>query len=68
MSRTARSSPVYAVAPGDTQLLAFFDAWLKAARGADIVDALYRYWMLGQIDATRPPRWSIGCDVLGWLG
>jgi hypothetical protein len=23
--------------------------------------------MLGQIDATRPPRWSIARDVLGWL-
>jgi hypothetical protein len=47
--------------------LAFFDAWLEAARNAGIVDALYRYWMLGQIDATRPPRWSIARDVLGWL-
>jgi ABC-type amino acid transport substrate-binding protein len=57
----------YAVAPGDAQLLAFFDAWLEAAGNAGIVDALYRYWMLGQIDATRPPRWSIARDLLGWL-
>jgi ABC-type amino acid transport substrate-binding protein len=35
--------------------------------GARIVDGLYRDWMLGEIDATRPPRWSIARDVLGWL-
>jgi Na+/H+-dicarboxylate symporter len=57
----------YAVAPGDGQLLAFFDAWLNAVRSVGILDGLYRYWMLGEIDATRPPRWSIGRDVLGWL-
>jgi Na+/H+-dicarboxylate symporter/ABC-type amino acid transport substrate-binding protein len=57
----------YAVAPGDGQLLAFFDAWLQGARSAGIVDQLYRFWMLGEIDATRPPRWSIGRNVLGWL-
>lgn len=57
----------YAVTPGDAQLLAFFDAWLQNARSAGIVDGLYRYWMLGEIDATRPPRWSIARDVLGWL-
>jgi Na+/H+-dicarboxylate symporter len=57
----------YAVAPGDGQLLAFFDAWLQNARSAGIVDGLYRFWMLGEIDATRPPRWSIAHDVLGWL-
>jgi len=57
----------YAVVPGDGQLLAFFDAWLQNARSAGIIDRLYRYWMLGEIDATRPPRWSIARDVLGWI-
>jgi Na+/H+-dicarboxylate symporter/ABC-type amino acid transport substrate-binding protein len=57
----------YAVAPGDPQLLAFVDDWIANARSAKIVDSLYRYWMLGQIDETRPPRWSIARDVLGWL-
>ena len=57
----------YAVAPGDQGFLAFFDAWLQAVRSAGIVDGLYRFWMLGEIDATRPPRWSIARYVLGWL-
>ncbi len=57
----------YAVAPEDDQLLAFFDAWLKAVQSAGIVDRLYRFWMLGEIDATRQPRWSVARDVLGWL-
>ena len=57
----------YAVAPGDPQLLTFVDAWLQNARSSGSVDRLYRYWMLGEIDAARPPRWSIARDVLGWI-
>ncbi|WP_295884610.1 transporter substrate-binding domain-containing protein [uncultured Thiohalocapsa sp.] len=57
----------YAVAPGDAQLLAFVDAWLDNARSGGIVDGLYRYWMLGETSSTRPPRWSIARDLLGWL-
>jgi Na+/H+-dicarboxylate symporter/ABC-type amino acid transport substrate-binding protein len=57
----------YAVTLGDPEILMFFDAWLDNARSAGIVDRLYRFWMLGEIDSTRPPRWSIAGDVLGWF-
>lgn len=57
----------YAVAPRDDKLLTFLDAWLQNARGAGSIDRLYRYWMLGEIDPTRPPRGSIARDELGWL-
>ena len=57
----------YAVRQGDTALLTFFNAWLSNARGDGAVDALYRYWMLGEIAHTRPPRWSIARDVFGWF-
>ncbi len=57
----------YSVARGDDDLLTFFNAWLVNAQGVGTVDALYRYWMLGEIQRARPPRWSVARDVLGWL-
>ena len=57
----------YAVQQGDDALLNFFNAWLLNARGDGTVDALYRYWMLGQVQETKPPRWSVVRDLLGWI-
>ncbi len=57
----------YAVRLGDSELLTFLNAWLLNARGGGTVGALYRYWMLGEVGATRPPRWSVARDVLGWI-
>jgi Na+/H+-dicarboxylate symporter len=58
----------YALAQdADPQLLTFFNAWLNNAQGYGTIDALYRYWMLGELDATREPRWSIARNVLGWF-
>ena len=57
----------YAVAKGDTDLLAYLDTWLLNAEADGTVDALYRYWMLGQVKETQPPRWSVIRNVLGWI-
>jgi hypothetical protein len=57
----------YAVARGDTQTLELFDAWLRTAQGHRTIAALCRYWMLGDIAATRSPRWSVARDLLGWF-
>lgn len=58
---------VYAVARGNTELLLFLDTWLLNAKREGIVDELYRYWMLGEVKETQPPRWSVIRDVLGWI-
>jgi Na+/H+-dicarboxylate symporter/ABC-type amino acid transport substrate-binding protein len=57
----------YAVARGNADLLQYLDAWLLNAAGDGTIDALYRYWMLGQVAKTQPPRWSIIRNVLGWV-
>jgi Na+/H+-dicarboxylate symporter/ABC-type amino acid transport substrate-binding protein len=57
----------YAVARGDTETLLALDTWLLNAKGNGTIDTLYRYWMLGQVQETQPPRWSIIRDVLGWM-
>lgn len=58
----------YAVARGDTDLLLYLDTWLLNAKTDGTIDALYRYWMLGDVKQTQPPRWSIIRDVLHWIG
>ncbi len=57
----------YSVARGNTDLLLYLDTWLLNARMDGTVDALYRYWMLGKVKETQPPRWSVIRDVLGWI-
>ncbi len=57
----------YAVARGEVDLANYFNAWLAGAKNQGIIDALYRYWMLGQVDKTKPPRWSVIRDVLHWV-
>jgi ABC-type amino acid transport substrate-binding protein len=56
-----------AARPGDTEVLNFFDAWLLNAKGDGTVHGLYRYWMLGELDEVRPPRWSVVGDILAWF-
>jgi len=58
----------YAVARGDSQLLLYLNTWLLNAEGDGTIDGLYRYWMLGDVKQTLPPRWSIIRNVLGWTG
>jgi len=58
----------YAVARLDTDLLLYLDTWLLRAKLDGTVDELYRYWMLGQVEATQPPRWSVIRNGLGWVG
>ena len=57
----------YAVARGEIDLANYFNAWLAGAKNQGVIDTLYRYWMLGQVDKTKPPRWSIIRDVLHWV-
>ncbi len=58
----------YAVAKGNQELLEAFNAWLQIQKASGTIDAMYAYWMLGQLSAAdRPPRWSVIRDVLGWV-
>lgn len=58
----------YAVARGDNALLLYLDTWLLNAKLDGTVDALYHYWMLGQVKEVQPPRWSVIRNLLGWIG
>lgn len=57
----------YVVARSNTDMLLYLDTWLLSARSNGTIDQLYKYWMLGQVKAKQPPRWSIIRNVLGWV-
>ena len=57
----------YAVARGDLDMLLYLDTWLLNAKLDGTVDELYRFWMLGEVAETQPPRWSVIRNVLGWI-
>ena len=67
--KPTRFIPVaYAAARENSTLLEAFDAWLLAEKSNGNVDALYRYWMLGEAAKTeKKPRWSVIRDVLEWV-
>jgi proton glutamate symport protein len=58
---------VYAVAHGNDDLLLYLDTWLLNAKLNGTVDEIYRYWMLGRVERTQPPRWSVIRNVLHWV-
>ena len=58
----------FGVARGNQSLAQTLDSWIIEEKAKGTVDALYRYWMLG--DAARnakPPRWSVIRDLLHWV-
>ncbi len=55
------------VARGNASLVEMLDAWITAEKARGTVDALYRYWLLGEAaKSAGPPRWSVLRNVLGW--
>jgi Na+/H+-dicarboxylate symporter len=57
------------VARGNQSLAQTLDAWIISEKGLGTVDALYRYWLLGEAaKSAKPPRWSVFRNVLGWGG
>lgn len=57
-----------AVARGNQSLAQTIDAWIIAEKARGTVDALYRYWLLGDAaKSVKPPRWSVIRNVLHWV-
>jgi hypothetical protein len=57
----------YPVARNDEAFATFLNTWIDLKRKDGTMDALFRYWILGQNVAPPHPRWSIARDVLGWF-
>ena len=56
----------YPVGGGDQAFARFLNTWIELKRKDGTIDALYKYWVLGQNAAPKQPRWSIMRNVLHW--
>jgi len=56
----------FAVPAGEYDFAALLGRWLAAKQSTGQIQEAYDYWILGKGTEYRPPRWSIGKDVLGW--
>jgi ABC-type amino acid transport substrate-binding protein len=57
----------FALAPGDVELATFLNTWFDLNRKNGTLEALRRYWILGQEEGVREPRWSVIRNVLHWV-
>ena len=60
--------PVAIPLPADAHSLAgFLNVWIDLKESDGTVQELYHYWVLGEQDVHRAPRWSVIRDVLHWV-
>jgi Na+/H+-dicarboxylate symporter/ABC-type amino acid transport substrate-binding protein len=57
----------YPVARRDLEWLNFVNTWIQLKKKDGTIDALYRYWILGENPQETHPRWSIIRNVLHWV-
>ena len=57
----------YVVAGQDVQMRDFLEYWISLRRKDGTATELYDYWVLGKIQESKAPRWSIIRDVLHWV-
>jgi Na+/H+-dicarboxylate symporter/ABC-type amino acid transport substrate-binding protein len=57
----------YPIARHDQAFATFINTWIDLKKKDGTLDALYRYWILGQDQGARKPRWSVIRDVLHWV-
>ena len=56
----------YPIARHDQGFASFVNSWIDLKRQDGTLDAVYKYWILGQNAAPHQPRWSIMRNVLHW--
>jgi ABC-type amino acid transport substrate-binding protein len=64
---TVKIPLAYPIGRHDQAFASFVNTWIELKRKDGTLDAVYRYWILGQDAAPRQPRWSIIRDVLHWV-
>lgn len=58
--------PLYYFVAKRSQLADFLNSWLKLKRRDGTIKQLYDYWILGEDQAAKTPRWSVLRNVLHW--
>lgn len=57
----------YLLPRGDPEMMEFINHWIELKEKDETIERLYDYWILGEMEGRRKPRWSIIRDVLGWV-
>jgi Na+/H+-dicarboxylate symporter len=57
----------YAMAWDDRDMADFVSAWIELKNKDGTIDKLYKYWILGESEAFKKPRWSVIRNVLHWI-
>jgi hypothetical protein len=64
---TVKVPLAYPIARQDRGFGAFVNTWIELKQKDGTLDALFRYWILGQERGAQRPRWSVIRDVLHWV-
>lgn len=56
------------MAPNDQSMAKFVSTWVELKKQDGTIANLYDYWILGESEALKKPRWSIISNVLHWTG
>ncbi len=57
----------YPIGRHDRRFQEFVNTWIELKKKDGTLDALFRYWILGQQRGSPRPRWSVIRDVLHWV-
>ena len=64
---TVKIPLAYPIAQQERGFGAFVNTWIELKQKDGTLDALFRYWILGQERGAGRPRWSVIRDVLHWV-
>jgi hypothetical protein len=64
---TVKVPLAYPITRDDARFVSFVNTWIELKRKDGTMDALYRYWILGQTAAARQRRCSVIRNVLHWV-
>jgi Na+/H+-dicarboxylate symporter len=57
----------YVLPPNDPDWAALVNNWIELKHRDGTLDALFRYWIMGQDPEGAQPRWSVVRNVLHWV-
>jgi Na+/H+-dicarboxylate symporter len=64
--RTGEVPVCYGLPKGDVEFNNFINRWILLKVTDKTIDRITDYWIYGQSDELKSPRWCIASDVLGW--
>ena len=64
--RTSRVPVCFGLPKGDVEFNNFINRWILLKTTDKTIDRVTDYWIYGQSEELRTPRWCVASNVLGW--